>query len=89
LSKEDTVSRTTTVAEPRPTTRVTAGGDSAARLWTVADVADYLGVPVKTLYRWRNTGYGPVGCRVGRYVRYRSSDVEAWIDEITNPERPR
>jgi excisionase family DNA binding protein len=86
------VSRTTTAAEPRPTTGATGatgGAEHAVRLWTVADVAEYLGVPVKTLYRWRNTGYGPVGCRVGRYVRYRSSDVEAWIDAMTDPQRTR
>ena len=33
------------------------------KLWTVQDVADYLGVPVKTLYQWRCTGYGPARAR--------------------------
>jgi excisionase family DNA binding protein len=78
----------TTVAELRHAA-VVASTDSTARLWTVAEVAEYLGVPVKTVYRWRCVGYGPPGCRVGRYVRYRSSDVEAWIDEVTDPARVR
>jgi predicted DNA-binding transcriptional regulator AlpA len=46
-----------------------------ARLWGVQDVADYLGVPVKTLYQWRQQNYGPKGRRVGRYLRYDPDDV--------------
>jgi excisionase family DNA binding protein len=49
-------------------------------LMTVEQVADYLSVPVKTVYRWRLTGVGPRGARVGRYVRYRKGDVEAWVE---------
>ena len=29
------------------------------RLWSVHDVADYLGIPHKTLYNWRTRGIGP------------------------------
>ena len=29
------------------------------RLWNVADVAGFLGVPVATIYQWRYRGYGP------------------------------
>lgn len=50
------------------------------RLWTVYEVADLLGVPVGTLYQWRTRGYGPPGIRVGRYLRYRLGDLEAWVD---------
>jgi excisionase family DNA binding protein len=50
------------------------------RLWTVDDVADYLGVPKQTLYQWRTRGYGPAGCRVGKHVRYLRVDVEAWVE---------
>ncbi len=53
------------------------------KLWTVQDVSDYLGVPVKTLYRWRTTGQGPTARRVGKHLRYRPDDVEAWFDAIT------
>lgn len=38
-------------------------------------------VPVKTIYTWRTTGYGPRGFRVGKYLRYRLEDVEAWEAE--------
>jgi hypothetical protein len=30
-------------------------------LWTVQDVAEFLNVPVGTLYDWRCKGYGPKG----------------------------
>lgn len=51
-----------------------------ATLLTVDDLSDYLGIPKQTLYQWRTRHYGPIGCRVGKYVRYRLSDVDAWIE---------
>jgi predicted DNA-binding transcriptional regulator AlpA len=48
-------------------------------LWGVDDVAEYLGVPVNTLYAWRTKGYGPTGRRIGKYVRYLPTDVEQWV----------
>lgn len=53
-----------------------------SKLWTVDDVAEYLGVPKKTLYRWRTEGYGPAGRRIGKHLRYRSADVVAWVDGL-------
>jgi excisionase family DNA binding protein len=50
------------------------------RLWSVEDVAAFLGVPVKTLYQWRTKHYGPKGKRIGRYVRYRREDVMCWLE---------
>lgn len=49
------------------------------RLLTVEELADYLGVPIATLYQWRHRREGPPGFRVGRYIRYRRNDVEQWI----------
>jgi excisionase family DNA binding protein len=50
------------------------------KLMSIQDLSDYLGVPVNTLYQWRTKGKGPVGRKVGRHVRYRASDVDAWLD---------
>ena len=53
---------------------------SRVPLGTTEEVAEYLGgVPVKTLEMWRYKGTGPKYMRVGKYVRYRWSDVEAWL----------
>jgi excisionase family DNA binding protein len=49
-------------------------------LATAEEVSRFLGVPVKTLYNWRHGGIGPRASRVGRHLRYRWSDVEAWVD---------
>lgn len=51
------------------------------KLWSIKEVAAYLGIPVNTLYQWRSKGYGPAGRRMGKYVRYRPEDVEAWIKQ--------
>jgi excisionase family DNA binding protein len=58
-----------------------AGGSTSRvrRLATPIEVAAYLQVPVKTLYAWRYEGKGPRAHRVGRHLRYRWEDVEAWL----------
>jgi excisionase family DNA binding protein len=50
-------------------------------LWTVDDVAEFLGVPVNTLYQWRYRRTGPRASRVGRHLRYDPADVRAWFNE--------
>ena len=49
------------------------------RLFTAQDLADYLEVPVTTLYHWRQHREGPPAFRVGKHLRYRVSDVGEWI----------
>ena len=49
---------------------------------TVDEVARRLDIPKKTLYNWRYKGIGPRSHRVGRHLRYRWSDVLAWIDGL-------
>jgi excisionase family DNA binding protein len=52
---------------------------TVARLWTAQDVADYLTVPLTTLYQWRYLGTGPTAYRVGRHLRYEPAAVQAWL----------
>ena len=55
------------------------------RLWTAADLADYFGVPVKTIYTWRAKGQGPKGFRLGKHLRWRVATVLAWaLDQEQN-----
>lgn len=49
---------------------------------SVEEVARRLDVPKTTLYKWRYKGIGPRGHRVGRHLRYRWTDVLAWLDEL-------
>jgi excisionase family DNA binding protein len=48
-------------------------------LLTTEEVANWLRVPVATVRQWRANRDGPRGHRVGRHIRYRRSDVEAWL----------
>ncbi len=56
------------------------------RLLTLPEVADYLGVPLQSVYQWRTRGEGPRGIKVGRHVRVRRSDLDAWLDAHADPE---
>ncbi|MDH6224297.1 helix-turn-helix domain-containing protein [Streptomyces sp. MJP52] len=52
-------------------------------LWS-AEAADYLGVCVTTLYRWRRDGIGPACKRHGlRRYAYRITDLDAWMNGDT------
>lgn len=52
------------------------------RLLSIEEVADQLGVAVQTLYRWRSDGTDmPQAFKVGRYLRWKQSVVDAWIDK--------
>ena len=53
------------------------------QLMTTTEVADLLKIPIATLYHWRHRGVGPTSIRVGKHVRYRGRDVEAWLDAQT------
>ncbi|MGH3548288.1 MAG: helix-turn-helix transcriptional regulator [Pseudonocardiaceae bacterium] len=50
-------------------------------LMDAAALAEYMGVPLATVYRWNSHGSGPRRFRVGKYVRYRTADVDAWLDQ--------
>jgi excisionase family DNA binding protein len=50
-------------------------------LMTPHDVAEYLGVPEKTLYVWRWKGVGPPARKVGKHLRWKRADVERWLDK--------
>lgn len=56
-----------------------SGGDPHELLRQVA-VAAWLGVSMQWLEIGRHAGYGPPFIRIGRMVRYRRSDVIAWLD---------
>jgi excisionase family DNA binding protein len=51
------------------------------KLWRIKELAEFLGIPKQTIYQWRTKGYGPPAVRIGKYVKYRPSDVERWITE--------
>jgi excisionase family DNA binding protein len=44
-------------------------------------LAAYIGVPKKSIYGWRLRGEGPPAYKVGQHLRYRKSEVDAWLAE--------
>lgn len=52
-----------------------------AAMLSPADLAALLNVPVRSVYRWRSESTGPRGIKVGKHVRYRQADVDAWLDQ--------
>ena len=49
-------------------------------MMTTVEVAEMLNIPLETLYAWRQRRLGPLGCRMGRHIRYRRSAVESWLE---------
>jgi excisionase family DNA binding protein len=47
---------------------------------TVDQLAAWLQIAVKTVYKLNSEGTGPRYVRVGRLARYRRRDVEAWLE---------
>lgn len=56
-------------------------GTGVQNLWDVERTAEFLGVPVATLYQWRYHGTGPRAHKIGRYLRYVPEEVIAWVRE--------
>lgn len=53
----------------------------SSEIMTAEEVAEYLRIPLQTLYQWRYLGRGPKSSKLGRHLRYRRADVDAWVDE--------
>lgn len=53
------------------------------RLYTPAQVSQMLGVSVKTLEKWRWERRNLPYVKLGTAVRYKESDLEAWLGANT------
>lgn len=54
-------------------------------LFGEADLSAALKVSRAALRQWRAAGQGPAYLRVGRAIRYRPSDVDAWLQRSRQP----
>ncbi|CUR54281.1 helix-turn-helix transcriptional regulator [Nocardioides sp.] len=61
----------------------TTPSTSARSILTIDQAAAYLAIPKATLYTWRTrrAGFGPRAVKFGSCLRYRRSDLDAWIAE--------
>jgi excisionase family DNA binding protein len=67
-AKEHTMSTTTSCHAENP-------------ILTIDQAAAYLAIPKATLYTWRTrrAGFGPRAVKFGGCLRYRRSDLDAWV----------
>lgn len=54
----------------------------AKTLLSTTDLAEYVQVPVNTIYQWIRTGKGPRRMKVGVHNRFRKEDVDAWLESL-------
>ncbi len=52
-------------------------------LMTITEAAARLRANARTLERWRKQGTGPAYVKVGRGVRYRADDLDAFVERQT------
>ncbi len=50
-------------------------------LMSLSEVAAYLGLSPGSIYNLRHGGHGPEGYKVGRQLRFRRSEIEAWLEQ--------
>jgi hypothetical protein len=56
---------------------------SRKALTTTAGAAELIDQKPRTMEDWRLRSIGPPFIRVGRSIRYRVTDLEAWLDQRT------
>lgn len=49
---------------------------------SLAELAAQLKVSVQTIYDLRSKGRGPRGFRVGTQLRFRTSEIDAWVERM-------
>ncbi|WP_241992112.1 helix-turn-helix domain-containing protein [Cryobacterium lyxosi] len=66
-------------------TSTTVSPEGLEPLMDVAELANYLGIPVSTVYDWRVHGKGPVADRFGKHLKFAISDVRSWMAQQREP----
>jgi len=64
---------------PKETRRAVPSENHPGDLMPETGAAAYLSVSVRTLQAWRLRGGGPVFLKLGGAVRYRTSDLQAFV----------
>ena len=56
---------------------------------SLSELAAHCGVTVQTIYDLRSQGRGPRGFRVGRELRFRVSEIDAWLSRMEEADAAR
>lgn len=91
--------RPSVLGRPRPTSvglahlgvmdTTHATQDAIEPVFTIAEVAAQLSVSTQAIYDLRCKGRGPTGFRVGRQLRFRQSEIEAWLGRLEREDQDR
>lgn len=63
--------------------------DTLDSVLSLSELAARLGVSAQTIYDLRSQGRGPRGFRVGRELRFRSSEIDAWLARMEEADAAR
>jgi excisionase family DNA binding protein len=63
--------------------------DPLAQVLSLSELATRLQVSSQTIYDLRSQGRGPRGFRVGRELRFRLSEVDAWLARLEGADAER
>lgn len=59
------------------------------QVMSLSELCAHLNITAQTIYDLRSQGRGPSGFRVGRELRFRVSEVEAWLARLEQDDRSR
>lgn len=70
--------------DPKDDTKITDNGvvSDSDTLWTIDDVARFLGIPKATIYKWQGYEKGPVPVPLGKHLRWFPDDVREYLREL-------
>jgi excisionase family DNA binding protein len=71
------------VVTERPAKPPFPSKSSEVEMMNEQQVADYLNTSVGVMRKWRLFRKGPRFAKIGRAVRYRRQDVDAWLDSCS------
>lgn len=58
---------------------------ACSHTWVSVDnLAEELQIPKSTIYGWKTRGLGPSWTRVGKHLRARRAEVDAWLDSLSS-----
>lgn len=63
--------------------------ETLASVLSLSELAARLGVSAQTIYDLRSQGRGPRGFRVGRELRFRASEIDAWLARMEEADAAR
>lgn len=64
--------------------------DQPEHLQSVDDLSQWLGIPVKTIYKWTSNHHSGIPFyRLGKHLRFRFTEIEAWLRKYRSSEGAR